>query len=802
MISKFALLCTLTSTLLWLAAQAQTPVTGRLVDASNGLPLESVRVTLQDVASGDTRASTETDASGRFTLPSVTPGNYRVAYGRPHESPQISEPFSVHQSDGSRDLGILKRDDSAVVKLENFQVHAKQESFDNAIDRKVYRVGKDLQSAAGSASDLLQNVPAVQVDIEGNVSLRGSGNVTILINGKSSTLMGRNRAAALEQMPADSLERIEVITNPSAKYRPDGTAGIINLITKSKQGVGTAGSVRANVGNNRRFNFSASGNVQAGAFDSFGSAAFRQDDRPREASETRVFADPATGATSTTRQQTQETSRPRSRIVQGGVDYTPRKGTTVGVNASYNYRDFLRRATQRYATSVGGASVSDYERSRYDPEFEQDVEFGATFARSFGEDQDLGIEIKRGRTTEQEDNRYTNSYRLPALAPSANNNLIKVTETSTEATADYSRPLGSDMKLEAGYAGLFAGSDADFRLSNRDPATGLFVPDATKSNRFKYDARIHAVYLTAERHVGSFGAKGGVRLEDSAIDTHQITTGQTGSDRHRDVYPTLRLTYDLPAAQQLQVNYSHRIRRPESDDLNPFPEYQDPFNLRAGNPHLQPEQIHSIEAGWQLKDNDTTYLATAYYRYRYNGITEVTRFIDSTTLLTTKENLSSSQASGLELGASRRIGNRLGINFSGNAYRSQIDAGNLGFTEPRSALAWDAKVSLGWDVSPATLVQINANYSAKRLTPQGYRAPTSVLNFGVRHTLANKKVSLVATVSDVLDSLKERTLVDTPTFHDESVRRRSARIFYLGFAYTFGGAQKRQKDDLVFDNAP
>jgi outer membrane receptor protein involved in Fe transport len=690
----------------------------------------------------------------------------------------------------------------AVLQLDKVEVQGKQESFDNAIDRKIYHVGKDLQSAAGSASELLQNVPAVQVDIEGNVSLRGSSDVTVLINGKSSALMGRNRAAALEQMPSNMIERIEVITNPSAKYRPDGTAGIINIVMKSNQGSRTAGSVRVNVGNDQRYNLGVSGNVHAGAFVYQGSAAFRQDDRLRESSDTRIFSDPDTGVTNTAQQQTSETSRPRTRILQGSVEYVPRKGTTLGADVSYNYRDFLRRADQRYTTSVNGGLVSDYKRERYDPEYEEDIEFGSTLAHSFTEDRELSVAVKRGRTVEQEDNFYRNTYDLPTTPFSANNNLIKVREDSTEATADFSSPLGKDAKLEAGYAGLFAGSDADFRVSNRDPISGIFVPDSTRTNRFQYDSRIHALYLTYERHHGAFGAMAGLRFEEARIETHQITTGQEERDHYQDFYPTLHLTYELPAAQQLQFNYSRRVRRPEGDDFNPFPEYQDPFNLRAGNPHLQPEQIHSIEAGWQLKNNDTTYLATAYYRYRYNGITEVTRFVDSTTLLTTKENLSTSRASGIELGAARRFWDRLGLNFSGNIYRSEIDAGNLGFTEPRSAVAWDAKVNLGWDVSPATLVQFNANYSAKRLTPQGYRYPTSVFNIGLRHTLTNKKVSVVATVSDVFDSLRERTLIDTPSLHNEANRRRNPRILYVGFIYNFGGSAKPQKDDIIFDNAP
>jgi conjugative relaxase-like TrwC/TraI family protein len=267
-------------------------------------------------------------------------------------------------------------------------------------------------------------------------------------------------------------------------------------------------------------------------------------------------------------------------------------------------------------------------------------------------------------------------------------------------------------------------------------------------------------------------------------------------------YPTLHLTYDLPKNQQLQLNYSHRVRRPEGDDLNPYPEYQDPFNLRAGNPKLQPEQIHSVEAGWQFKQDDTTYLATAYHRYRYNGITEVTRFINGGALLTTKENLSVSRASGVELGITRRFLDKLALNFSGNIYRNEIDAGNLGFSAPRSAAAWDAKVNLGWDVSKATLVQLNANYTAKRLTPQGYRYPTAVVNIGLRHNFRDKKTAFVVTVSDVFNSLKERTLIDTASLQSETIRRRSSRIVYAGLIYNFGRPAKKSKDELSFDNAP
>ena len=181
-------------------------------------------------------------------------------------------------------------------------------------------------------------------------------------------------------------------------------------------------------------------------------------------------------------------------------------------------------------------------------------------------------------------------------------------------------------------------------------------------------------------------------------------------------------------------------------------------------------------------------------------MTDVTRYINSTTLLTTKENLGSSHSSGLELGATTRLKDSLSLNFSANAYRNEIDASNLGFSTKQSAFAWDAKLNANWDLTKTTLIQLNTNFTAKRLTPQGYRYPTSIANIGLRHRFADKKTSLILSVSDVFNSLRERTHIDTPVLHEEITRHRSSRIVYLGVIYNFGKPPKKNKDDLQFDD--
>lgn len=789
-----------------LLAQPASPtgaVRGVTVDATGRQPVEYVAVTLRK-PSGEVVQQTATDAKGAFDFSRLPFGNYQITYGVVGAAQLDTANVTLDAQHAVAELGKLTVGAGPTVTLQKVEVSARKEAFYNSIDRKVYNVGKDVQSVTGSASDLLQNVPSVQVDIEGNVSLRGDANVLILIDGKTSTLMGKNRAAVLEQMPADSIEKVEVITNPSAKYKPDGTAGIINLtLKKNREAAGYSGNVRVVAGNDRRYSAGVLGTLPLGKYTLHGSASLRQDDRPRTVQDDRSHYDAAANAFVSTSQRTTETSRPLSQIVQGGADYKVDEKTKVGLDVRYNHRDFERHSTIVNLSRDGfGRVTGDYDRVRFDPEFEKDLEFTGRLQHAFPkEDHELSLELRHGRTTEQEDNHYTNIYRVPALTTAQEATLIRNVEDNTESSADYTYPINDESKLEAGYNGQLSRLDQDFRGSALDPASQAWVVDATRTNRFVYSSKVHALYSTYARKIDRFGVLAGLRFEQALVDTNQVTARLVDKTDYRKLYPSLHLSYDLTDTQQLQANYSHRVRRPEGDDVNPFPEYQDPFNLRAGNPHLRPEEIHSLEAGYQYRKNDVTYLATVYYRQRYNGFTEVARYLTPTTLLTTKENLSRSRSGGMELGATTRLMDRLSLNFSGNLYHNEIDASNLGFGAKRTTTAWEAKLNASWEVSKTTLVQLNTNYTAKRLTPQGYRYPTYVTNLGVRHALKDKKTAFIFSVSDVFNTQRERTHIDTSILHQEIIRRRSSRIVNLGLVYSFGKPTKKPKDDLQFDTS-
>ena len=773
-----------------------------MIDQATNHPIESATVVLKKAHSDAVIQTTLTDKVGRFTLPGVPAGDYRIIYGYVGSDNKESQPFTVAAQARALDLGNLAVGDETL-KLEKFEVKERQQKFNNTIDRKIYSVGNDIQSTAGTASDLLQNIPSVEVDLDGNVSLRGSDNVLILINGRASSLMGRSRADVLQQLPAGSIDKIEVITNPSAKYKPDGTAGIINIVLKQKLNGGTTGTITTSVGNDGRYNTSLSTNYSLGHLNLFASYSLRQDYRPRRASDRRTLTDPVTGAVSTLDKKSVEQSRPFSQLVRAGVDYDLDEHDRIGAALNYNHRSFNRSATDHNLVTDGnGVILSAYDRTRYDPENQRTTEYSATYGHTFPtRGHELNLEFKSSTEVEQENNHYANIYQTPVQPTTYDNTRIQPTERNTETVVEYTLPFNDGSKLETGYTRSAGRLDADFEVSALDPATGIFVRDPTRSNRFNHEQTIHAFFVTYGRSFERFGFLAGLRPELAYTKSLLVESGQTISNDYSRVYPSLHLAYKLAENQELQLNYSHRVHRPDTDDLNPFPEYSDPFTLRAGNPYLKPEDIHSVEAGYQFKNDRTTFIATVYHRYLYNGFTNVTRDIGHSVLLTTHENLATNLSTGLELAANSDIGKFMTLNFSSNTYFNTIDASNLGFTGSKSDISWTAKLGASFHLAKDTLTQFNANYASTRLTPQGSRRPTFVANFGLRQDFMHKKLAVVLTVSDLLNSLKESYLIDTPALKEEISRRRSARIIYLGVVYNFGKLPKKAKEDpLKFDN--
>ncbi len=782
------------------AQQQGTLITGVIADKTSKSTIEFANVELLNAKDSAVIKGAITDAKGKFNLDQVKAGNYLLRYsfiGYEKTVMAVSVGDRPRINLGTLPIALL------VNPMDNVTVTATKPLLNTSIDRKSYDVTKDIMAASGTASDVLKNIPSVEVDLDGNVSLRGAGDVMVLINGRTSPLLGKlNMAEVLQQFPANTIERIEVITNPSARYKPDGTSGIINIVLKKSVKGGWNGSLTGNIGDMNRYNTSATLNYKPGKLNIFGNYGIRQDSRTRTNSITREYLDATTGATSGYyTEDGVSKARPLTHLATVGATWTPDKKNSYGISGNYSNRDQVKNdvTTEKFFDKTH-AYTSYFDRLRYDPEYEKEKDATAFWEHNFpGEDHTLRVELNVAVSNELEDNHYQNAYHFPGTNSTYDNTRIGQDGNQQQFTVDYSHTINESSKLEAGYSGAFNQQDFNFYGEYYDISTGKFIMDKVKTNQFLFNQTIHGLYGTYEKSYEKFSYSVGLRAEASIIRGNQVTRDTLISNNYVKLYPTLHLAYQLKKGQ-LQLNYSRRVHRPEGDDINPFPEYQDPYNVRAGNAKLLPEIIHSVEFGYKWQDKNFSFVPSLYYRYKQNGFTQVTVPLNDSVLLTTQQNLSNDQSAGLELIFSAKVGKVFSSNFSTNFFYNQINATNLGYFDKKTILSFSTNFNSTISFTPNTMMQVSANYRSARLTPQGKNYPSFVLNTGVRQDLFKKKVSILLAVSDILRSQQQKSELNTTYLKQTSIGRRDAQIIYLGVSYRFGKLIKKTEEKMQFDN--
>ncbi len=798
------LLASLILTLFFGNVYAQGTITGTISERSNRKNIEFATVLLLKLPDSTSVKGTATDKKGKFVIDKVEPGNYFLKYSFIGFTSKESAPFLINPSTPLYNAGNIELANNNE-NLKEVVVTGRKSMMNTGIDRKIYNVEQDIISSSGSASDILKNIPSVEVDIDGLVSLRGSADVLILINGKPSPLMGSSRADVLQQLPANSIERIEVITNPSARYKPDGTSGIINIVLKKNIRNGFNGTLNGNVGNRERKNANINLNYRPKKVNLFLNYGIRHDTRKRFSDVERYYYDSSSGMVENYNfQKTTSSMNPFSHILSGGIDYTINENNSWGISANYYQRKLQRNDIATYTYYDGQNNITEkYVRLRFDPETESTNGFTAFFNHIFPgkEDHELNIEFNHSMDDEVEDNHYTTTYSLPTTEITKENTLLQKTDKESELTIDYTNPITEESKIELGYNGSFATVDADLFGEYFDEFQNNYIKDITKSNHFIYKENVHALYATYQQGFEKWGYSIGARAEQVFGKSYLVTLNSTTPNQYFNFYPTLHLSYKLGEESELQLNYSKRVNRPDGDELNPFPEYQDPRNLYAGNPKLRPEFIHSVEFGYKWQDKKFSVVPSLYYRYRINGFTTVTIPLNDTTLLTTEQNLSSDQSAGLELIFSAKPGKVFSVNVSSNLFYNKIDASNLGFSDQKDIVSMSTNLNSTFNLTKNSVFQVSANYRSARLTPQGKSYPAFVMNSGFRQNLLNNKVSLTFTASDIFNTQRQKNELNTPYFKQNSLGRRDGRIFYLGVSYRFGIIKKDKEEKLQFDDS-
>ncbi|HZZ66632.1 MAG TPA: TonB-dependent receptor [Phenylobacterium sp.] len=673
---------------------------------------------------------------------------------------------------------------------------AAQNGFRSSIDRRSYGIANDLATTTGTISDALKNIPSVEVDVQGNVSLRGDPNVTILVDGKPSALFrGQSAAQALQSLPADSVERVEVITNPSAEFSPDGSAGIINLVMKKTHRIGTSGSVRYTTGSAGRRNGGISGAYSNDSLTVSGDASFRHDPQHSINTDDRSQFDSSGHDLETTHQVIDNRGPIDTWTARGGVDYDLNKKDRVSaeVHALQNAGKFHN------LEDLKGFDPTDaldqvFDQAGLNKNVRDNLGAQASWRHTTSYDDEVSasasheINYERGET---EFTAVTTDPPEPDLFQDIrSHNALNLTDLRT----DLRRPVGDDGKLKAGYE-LRIDDESYDTTSERGVSDVTAGPDPTLTNHFLYKQTINSAYATYERPFGDWTVLGGLRVEDVEQDLNQVTTAIVHDSNYLRAYPTLHVNYRWSDNQQVTLSYSRRIQRPNPSDLNPFLIEQDEFNFRAGNPNLKPERTDSFEAGWQYHAGGTFYLATAYYRASANDFTDVITDLGTGALLDTKENLASSKHAGLELVANGHLTKDISYNASTNIYYAEIDPGNfplasaLGILGDRSAIEGGGRFSLNWNATTKDIFQLSGQMNARRLTPQGYSDPMFLSFLGYRHKF-NDKLALVFNVQDVFNTFHARSFIDTPLLRDRAFGTGRIQAAYVGFSWNFGSPPK------------
>ncbi len=685
--------------------------------------------------------------------------------------------------------------------VEDIVVTARKLSVEKLIDRTVYSVPSDVQSTFGTLSDVLADIPSVDVDPDGIVSLRGDTHVLILIDGKPATqFSGSSAGDNLQSLSAKDIERIEVLTTPPAQFKADGAAGVINIITRKSRTQGTSGSVQGSLGNSGRSYVGAEGGYGSKSLAASVTAGYRQDYKQRTMQSDLKAPDPATTLPVDNTSLLSENIHRETPAVGLSADYTLNERQSLNASVNWTDRGGLRTYTQLNGAGAPlGALTSSTRRLSYghDPETDYDGKLGFTqrLARP-GETLDFSLHRSTSRQHEHYD--YTNDSFIPPAATFYDNLGFDENNATTEFSADYALPVAKTHPLKLGYA--FEQDDYSFDNAgnNVDPLTGAQVPNPALTNDFKFRQQINSAYASYQTSSGAWTALGGLRAELTRTDARQLTNdiAQTGS--YFQIYPSLHVDRSVSDEATLSFGASRRVTRPDPATLNPYVDYEYTPNLRAGNPNLRPQYTQSYEVAYGSEGRGRSYDVTAYYRLNRDSVTDLTQYLGNGLSLTTKTNLPRNDSTGIEFTANGRIGPRLTYAVSANLFHDQIDATALGITGLQSTTGLNAKVKLDYRPTAADSAQISATRTDKRLTPQGYVSAMNLVNLGYKRQL-KPDLTVVATVTDVFDGQRFQRITTTPSFTEVYRRTVLGRIIYVGLVHTFGTSKSDKTPNFEYD---
>ena len=787
---------------------AQGIVKGKILDRQKSEPLGFVNIKVTEQGSDKFVGGGITDAGGNFNVSGLKDGKYTLSLTFMGYK-DVTRQFEITPAKREVQFKLLYMAEDAK-QLNEVTVTGQRATMKLEVDRKSFDVGQLISNAGQSASDVLDNVPSIEVDNDGNVSLRGNSSVEVWINGKASGLTSDNRAQILQQLPAESIDRIEVIDNPSAKFSAEGSAGIINIVLKKDRKAGYYGSVQAGGDTRGGANTSFNVNYNSRLIDSYINLGYRH-------------------RANTGHMESQQTSDTYNQTYdsdskQRGNNFFTRAGVTLhattkddfslsgmlmhGGGNSHSYTPYIYTAV---ANGLNNYQLDRINRSRTG----MDMRYGEfNYRHSFNDKHFIDFTADLSSWKMNNDNWYQDSTVVVGIddvtysyqyRPQYINNHRK------ELKLEYENQVTKNFKIEAGYNGNFSRENTpqESYMDNTSFDGTNASEDKLFFNRFIYKQDLHAFYTTLSYKFGALSLMGGLRGEYWRVNTESYTWEQEHDASLREqpfkkdyfqLFPSVFMSWQMTETQQLQLNYTRRLRRPWGGQLNSFRDTRDATTVSFGNPYLTPEFSNSFSLNYLKQWNDHSLLVSAYYRPTTDVIQRISyKNKEDGLFYQTSMNVAKSVSTGLEMTVKNKLWRILDLTTSANAYYYRLNGfsydidGQTVTGNSDHNFTWNARMTaslmLPYDIS----IQSTGRYTARQVITQGYRKANYSIDFGARKNFFNKLFTLSVNCRDLLDSRRFETFTSGPNFTRHQINRRGGRRMSMTLTWNFGNMKQKKR---------
>ncbi|WP_335975725.1 TonB-dependent receptor domain-containing protein [Gaetbulibacter jejuensis] len=767
---------------------AQTPneitVSGIVMDSEVNLPLEYATVAFFSKKENKIVTGGITDSEGKFSI-NVPAGTYDISveYISYEKKTYYDKSLTSDINLGTVGLAL------DVEALGEVEVIAERTTVEIKLDKKIYNVGKDLTVRGGTVSDVLDNVPSVSVDVEGNVSLRGQDNVRILINGKPSGLVGLNSTDALRQLPAESIERVEVITSPSARYDAEGTAGILNIILRRSKLQGLNGAVTVNAGHPTQAGISGNINYRTGDFNFFNTTGYNYRESPGNSlTETEYFNgdDPNTFLN-----EYRDFDRQRKGITTNtGVEWYINDTASLTASVVYRKSDDDDETTNTIReVDATGALINESPRLELEKEDDRNLQYSVNFDKQFN-----GNSEHRFTFDFQYENSNEDEFSLIQQDGDASERVTTLEEQDQILLqSDYVMPIGEKGQFEFGYRGNFNELDTDYALEFYDGND--YVLDTDVSNNLVYREYINAVYSQFGSKIkDKFSYLLGLRMESTRITIDQVTSSDFDKKNYVGFFPTVNLGYEITENQSITFGYNRRIRRPRSRFINPFPSRSSATNLFQGNPDIDPSYSNTVDIGYLNKFGKVTLNSSIYFQHATDVFTFITEDTGQTVTVGGTEvpvirrvpiNLATNDRFGFEFTVTYRPSKKWNLNGNFNLFQSKTEGFYNGTDFGAENISWFARLNNKYTLPGKIDWQTRLFYRGPSEDAQNKTKGMFSTDVAFSKDILNENASLAFNVSDVFNSRKRISDSTTDTFISHSEFQWRQRTFNLSFTYRF-----------------